>query len=339
VAFPDHALEHAQDVARTLLGSPVEVWPVLAGGRNSRIYRVRRGHEEFALKQYPASGPDRHDRLTVEVGALQLMECFRLDNVARVVGVDRARGYALLTWINGAPISQPCDADVDAALAFLATIHALRRTAGARALPLAAEACLAGVEIERQVQRRLSVLKALPEGELLTFLENSFVPAYRGAVERAKRDTEAAGLDFAAELPQEKRSLVPSDFGFHNSLRRPDGTLAFFDFEYFGWDDPVKLTADILLHPGVPVNQTHRRRFRLGAERLYGTDPTFVSRLRAYVPLFAMRWTLILLNEFVPERWHRRVLAGVSVDWEAAKRRQLALARDMISSSSRVVRD
>jgi hypothetical protein len=326
-------------VARSLLGATVEVRLVRAGGRNSRIYRVRRGPQGFALKQYPVSGHDHRDRLAVEVGALQLMEGCRLDNVARVVGVDRDRGYVLLTWIDGAAVSEPSDADVDAALAFLSTIHALRRTAGASALPLAAEACLAGVEIERQVQQRLAALQALQERELLTFLENSFIPAYHGAVERTKRDTEAAGLDFAAELPQEKRSLVPSDFGFHNSLRRPDGTLAFVDFEYFGWDDPVKLTADILLHPGVPLGQTHRRRFRLGAERLYGVDTMFASRLRAYLPLFAMRWTLILLNEFVPERWHRRVLAGVSVNWKAAKRRQLALARDMISSSSRIAQD
>src|ERR1700680_1391707 len=52
----------------------------------------------------------------------------------------------------------------------------------------------------------------------------------------AGTDRTAAGLAFDAELPQEWRSLVPSDFGFHNSLRRPDGSLAFLDFEYFGWD-------------------------------------------------------------------------------------------------------
>ena len=71
-------------------------------------------------------------------------------------------------------------------------------------------------------------------------------------------------------MPHEWRSLVPSDFGFHNSLRRPDGSLAFVDFEYFGWDDPVKLTADILLHPGRPLAAPQRRRFRAAAARLYG---------------------------------------------------------------------
>ena len=86
---------------------------------------------------------------------------------------------------------------------------------------------------------------------------------------------QAAGLDFAAELPQEWRSLVPSDFGFHNSLRRADGTLAFVDFEYFGWDDPVKLTADILLHPGQAARPPQRRRFRAAARAALWRGPQF----------------------------------------------------------------
>ena len=149
---------------------------------------------------------------------------------------------------------------------------------------------------------------------------------------QAQRRAGAAGLAFDAELQQEWRSLVPSDFGFHNSLRKPDGSLAFVDFEYFGWDDPVKLTADILLHPGRPLLPPQRLRFRQAAMRLYGGDPAFAARLSAYLPLFGLRWVLILLNEFIPERWQRRVLAGETGSWGEVKARQLAHARDFLSA-------
>jgi hypothetical protein len=138
----------------------------------------------------------------------------------------------------------------------------------------------------------------------------------------------AIGLDFDTVLQQEKRSLVPSDFGFHNSLRRPDGTLAFFDFEYFGWDDPVKLTADVLLHPGTPLMLPRRQQFRHAAECLYGRDATFRLRLDALYPLFGLRWALIVLNEFLPDRWRRRVMAGAAGSWAVTKQRQLARARE-----------
>src|SRR6202041_3384794 len=138
-------------------------------------------------------------------------------------------------------------------------------------------------------------------------------------------------FSFDTELPDEWQSLVPSDFGFHNSLRRPDGALAFLDFEYFGWDDPVKLTADILLHPGRPLELPQRERFRQAATRLYGGDPAFATRLPAYQPLFGLRWVLILLNEFIPERWQRRVLAGETGSWSDVKVRQLSHAREFLA--------
>ena len=46
------------------------------------------------------------------------------------------------------------------------------------------------------------------------------------------------------------RALSPSDFGLHNALRTKDGQLRFIDFEYFGWDDPVKLVSDTAIQPG-----------------------------------------------------------------------------------------
>ena len=81
--------------------------------------------------------------------------------------------------------------------------------------------------------------------------------------------------------------------------------MAFLDFEYFGWDDPVKLTADILLHPGQKLGLPLWRRFRDAAVGVYGDDRSFATRLAAFYPLFGLRWVLILLNEFIPERWHQ----------------------------------
>jgi hypothetical protein len=110
--------------------------------------------------------------------------------------------------------------------------------------------------------------------------------------------------------------------------------LAFLDFEYFGWDDPVKLTADIMLHPGCKLGSSLQKHFRRAALELYGDDRNFAPRLAAFYPLFGLRWVLILLNEFIPERWHRRVLAGAKESWAEAKARQLGLARELLASVS-----
>src|SRR5215831_5014189 len=82
-----------------------------------------------------------------------------------------------------------------------------------------------------------------------------------------------------------------------------------------------------------------RRRFRRAACQLFGADPFFSERLDAYLTLFGLRWVLILLNEFIPERWQRRVLAGTSINWADAKAMQLALASDFLATLPGKVRD
>ena len=328
------ALAEATEVAQALAGSSVEVSRLITGGRNSRIWRVASGERAFALKQYPSRRDDPRDRLNTEVGALRLMERYHIDMVPRVLGVDGEHGYALLSWIDGSDVAELSDADIDAAIVFLTAIHGLRATPWAAEQPPAAEACLCGREIEQQVQGRLARLRdtARDEHELIDFIDNFVAPRLAAESPKARHAATAAGLAFDAELPQEWRSLVPSDFGFHNSLRRQDGSLAFLDFEYFGWDDPVKLTADILLHPGRPLETNQRQRFRQAAVRLYGGDTVFAERLSAYLPLFGLRWVLILLNEFIPERWQRRVLAGETGSWSDVKARQLAHAREFLAA-------
>ena len=327
------ARDAALALARDLVGGPVAAIEPMRGGRNSRVFRVAAGGDTFALKLFPPPA-DGRDRLATEVAALRLMQGAGITTVARVIAADPARHGALLSWLDGEPIEMPSDADIDAAAAFLAALHALRAGAGTRGFHrLAAEACLSGREVERQIRARLAALRALDAAEpaLARFLDQAFAPALTASLARAERAFAAAGLDFATPLPQEQRSLVPADFGFHNCLRGGDGRLSFVDFEYFGWDDPVKLTADMLHHPGTPLGRPQAARLRAAMQRIYGDDPAFAPRLAALFPLFGLRWALILLNEFLPDRWQRRVAAGDTEPWEAAKARQLARARDLMA--------
>jgi len=327
-----HLSPPADDIVRSLVGAPITDLVPIRRGRNSGVYRVRSRGSTFALKRYPSRLGDAHDRLTTEVDALRLMRQHKLDAVPNVIALDRDHGLVLLSWIGGSPVIAVDNFDVDQAVRFLTAVHMLRQTCSFAEDRHAAEACLAGAEIERQIAARLKRLAELPAAEesLHEFLQTSFRPAFDQLVALARGRMRGHGLDFDTILPQEQRTLVPSDFGFHNMLRRPDGTLAFFDFEYFGWDDPVKLTADVLLHPGTPILLPQRQRFRHALEGLYGQDPTFRPRLNALYPLFALRWALIVLNEFLPDRWHRRIMAGARETWEAAKQEQLAQAHQYL---------
>jgi aminoglycoside phosphotransferase (APT) family kinase protein len=326
VTGADGALERPHAIARSLLGGPVDVLCPVNGGRNSRVYRIEYAGCTYALKQYPPRDTDPRDRLGTEAAALGLMQRHGIDRIPRLLAMDRQQGFALLTWLEGMPVTALHEADVDAAAEFLAALHALRRAGEFAPEHLASEACLSRGEIVRQLEMRFARLRtaAANETELQTFLDGPYAAAF----EEVTRRTEVLEFDADAPLAPESRSLVPSDFGFHNSLRKTDGSLVFFDFEYFGWDDPVKMTADFMLHPGTRLPSELRRRFCGAAKAVYGADPWFARRLEAYYPLFGLRWVLILLNEFV--RTGAGGLAGATESWQASKERQLAKARQFL---------
>jgi len=112
--------------------------------------------------------------------------------------------------------------------------------------------------------------------------------------------------------------------------------LVFLDFEYFGWDDPVKLTADTILHPGMALTADQGTALKAGLVDLYDSASDFSARLERHFPLYVLRWCAIMLNEFLPAGWARRQQAG-ALDHGAAKIRQLAKVRDFLERHSRAL--
>lgn len=278
-----------RDVEAQVFGAP-------AGG-NSAVRRVEAGGDAHALKIYPPrTAADARDRLGVERLALELFARHGIRCVPRWLGADDAA--ARLEWIEGVPIIEPDAGDLDAALAFIADVKGLaaREPDGGASLPLASEACLSGVEILRQLDARRERLGARLSGV-------APVRARVRAEALARATYRNAGLHFATPLAPYHRCLVPADLGFHNALRETGtGRVVFFDFEYFGWDDPVKLAADFLLHPGHRLSAELAQRFADGMRGLFAADETFATRLQALLPLYAVRWALILLKAGQPER-------------------------------------
>jgi hypothetical protein len=75
-----------------------------------------------------------------------------------------------------------------------------------------------------------------------------------------------------------------------------------------------------------------RQKFFTTAADVYKVLPAFAARFERDAPLYGLRWALIVLNEFLPEVWQRRVAAG---DVPAAGTRQLAKVTALIERARR----
>lgn len=332
---PDSNAPAPRQIAETLAECPVRAVTPVRGGANNRVYRVECEEGRlFALKSYFRQANDPRDRLGTEIAALGFLHRHGIKVVPEIIASDSDAGFALFEWIEGEAVTQPDDGDIDSTLALTAQLRGLGEASDATDLLLASEACLSGAEVERQVKARLDSLRepAAGEPELARFLEHDFVPALKKAVDDVREGYHREGLDFGRDIDPDKRTLSPSDFGFHNTLRQQDGKLVFVDFEYFGWDDPVKLTADFLHHPGMTLTEAQKVRFQAGTAKIFEADASFQARLALLYPIIGLRWCMILLNEFLPERLSRRRFAESVGSEQGLRVQQLNKARAQLGA-------
>jgi hypothetical protein len=308
----------------------------IGGGRNSRIFRVSAPPgPSVAAKFFVRNTEERRRRSGVEFDAFRFLWDRGERCIPRPISLHPDQSCALYEFVDGRPVppGEVRGEDIDRSAAFLGRLKEIAGSIRQDQAPPAAEACFSIDEIEENLQLRLERLLTLPDREapypqLRTFLTERFRATAAKALAQARRRQKGA----PPALPKPDRTLSPSDFGFHNSIRRPDGSLVFVDFEYFGWDDPAKTISDFLLHPAMRLRSALQRRFVQGAFSVYGADANLAKRVESFYPLFGLKWCLILLNEFVPQDLTRRTFAGAdALAPAAARRRQLARAQRLLA--------
>ena len=335
----DERARQLSAIAARLLEVPAVELTALNGGANAAVFKVTAGDQTAVLKTYSEIAGDGRDRRRTEWQALQFLSDAGVTAVPRPLATDEASNLSLLTWCAGGPVTVVTDDHIDRAADFIARLADLRARPAAAALSAASEACLSAAALADQITHRHERLRreGVKHADFHRFLSDRLAPEIERALAAAEHAYDSRGWSFTAPLDPPTRSLSPSDFGFHNALLEADGRLTFVDFEYFGWDDPVKIAADVMLHPGMGLSADHGRRF---ADRLTavfgeadGPDPDFAARLAILRPLYALRWTLIILNEFLPDRWRRRRNAGVREAHATVLARQLGKAQAMLAKA------
>ena len=146
--------------------------------------------------------------------------------------------------------------------------------------------------------------------ELDQFLHDAFEPALNAYPREPDAALAVAGVGPKEGLPQRWQTHSPLDFALRNAGRGGDGRLTFMGFEYFGWYDLVRMVSDFLLHPGHHHDGDAKRQFMDGCRAVLGSELNFSDRLGALYYLTGLRWCMILLNKFLPERIAHRQVAG-----------------------------
>jgi len=332
----------ASEAVTRLLELDVSVVHPIAGGGNNKLYRVdTQAGETLVVKHYFRQLSDNRDRLGAEFDSLDFLWRNGVRQISCPRACDREKGIGIYDYISGEAASNATvsDDDIYQAVRFLGQLKELTELSEAEALPVAAEAGFSLDLLIDILYRRLARLQVveptLPlQKELCRFRDERLTPTLECMVQLTRSRRAADGFPSEALLKPHQRTLSSSDFGFHNAIRRPDGEIIFVDFEYFGWDDPAKTISDFLLHPAMALEPVRGGTFVAASLDVFG-DYDLADRLRTYYPLFGLKWTMIVLNEFLPEGWKRRLFSGVNTEnQEAYLRGQLEKAATLLVSAT-----
>ena len=209
---------------------------VVEGGGNSKIFKVATQDSDLALKVYPDLAFDARPRRANEWLALSLMHEVKMQT-PKPFATNKDLNWSLIEWFNGKSADGPDHARLRQAVDF---IRALKEVSSAirtnSSLGSATEACLTPIDVELQILNKLGYFRGVDDSDLQKFLEQVLMPMFYDSVKDARRLLEDG---YERQLGFGLWTLSPSDFGLHNSIITSTNDLVFYDFESFGWDDPV----------------------------------------------------------------------------------------------------
>jgi hypothetical protein len=293
--------EDCRELAQTMLNEKISKVQKIQGRGNSRIYQIKtEKNHVYALKYYPDLLLDPRNRLQTEVQTCHLLEEYHL--TPKVVAFDKDLNIAIFEWIDGESLQNVEEVHIDQALGFIEKLQKLNVSDFSQA---ASEACTSADQLFNQIEKRIKKLEPVENKLLQYFLKTVFKPLYQDVKKWSLQQWPVNNL--REILPKTKQTLSPSDFGFHNSILRSNGSLCFLDIEYFGWDDPVKLIADFIWHPAMNLNENQKNIWVRNGLKIFGNSQSLKARFHAAWPLYGMRWGMIMLNEFRKDGWEKKL--------------------------------
>jgi hypothetical protein len=330
ILITNWTLKDVKNMVKIVDNKELDSLEKLPGRGNSAIYKLylSNGQTE-ALKIYPTLS--FHDRLKSEFEGTKIFQKLGINNVLKPRFVNENLGVASYKWIEGESLLKYGKKELKNALSFIELLHIKSQSKLFANFPLAADACLKGEDIEMQINRRLVQLEDASKkyNELNQFINYDFKPLFFEITSWSK-NVWPSNEDFKISLKRKQLVLSPSDFGFHNSIRSKTGELIFHDFEYLGWDNPVKFISDFSHHAAMNLSSQLEKLWFFGVSEIYGED--LIDRLRASWPLYGLNWCLIILNEFKDDAWTRRCTA----DERKLNQREFQLSTQLTKSKNKL---
>jgi thiamine kinase-like enzyme len=311
----------------------------LSGGSNNQLYRIdtREGKRLLAKKYFP----DNRSRLEREYSVLTVLSDQSFNEVPFPVARLDELETGVYSFIEGQRVASSdfTHDHIEKIAAYLAKLHDVKRDAVSREIPMGFMSARSFSEVIALIRGRFAPfvgakLEIFPTNLRYFLKEEAVIELIESLLETFIRNHDAEHLD--RQLPSDDLRLTSVDFGAHNMLWRADGSLVVLDFEYGGWDHPLRVIADFLSHEkNQAMGSENMEYFVAEYLRRSPLSKEILRELNDYRYLSHLEWMMVYLSSMLPDKLARLAFAkGSSHDTEEYIERQIAKARERISRLS-----
>ena len=276
-------------------------------GKNSKIYKINTDKKKIILKSYYGK---KNLRIRKEFQFYKYLNQTNIDNVVTPIAFDFKNNLVALPYIVGNKIHKVQNKHIIQLSNFINKIN--QKNIYSRKIGLAVE----GINNRKNhitiCQNRINKLKLVDKKsaikkKLYLFLREKIIPTFK--ILKNKINDKKILYQSKYKLYKKDMIISPSDFGFHNVIESKK-KIFFFDFEYGGYDDPVKLICDFYCQPNQKVSIKQKEKFKKMIIKKYKNYKQLDYLISELLPIHHLKWCCIILNEFIPSKLSIRKHAG-----------------------------
>ena len=276
-------------------------------GKNSKIYKINTNKKKIILKSYYGK---KNLRIRKEFQFYKYLNQTNIDNVVTPIAFDFKNNLVALPYIVGNKIHKVQNKHIIQLSNFINKIN--QKNIYSRKIGLAVE----GINHRKNhitiCQNRINKLKLVDKKsaikkKLYLFLREKIIPTFK--ILKNKINDKKILCQSKYKLYKKDMIISPSDFGFHNVIESKK-KIFFFDFEYGGYDDPVKLICDFYCQPNQKVSIKQKEKFKKMIIKKYKNYEQLDYLISELLPIHHLKWCCIILNEFIPSKLSIRKHAG-----------------------------
>ena len=282
----------------------------IVAGKNNLVEKIFYKKKIFIYKKYLKDQGNgiNYSRYKSETSFINLLTSKNIKNLPLILATDPYSQENLFNFINGKKVKKITKKDIRQCINFIKKINFQISNKKISNFKMATEACISIDDHIKTAERRILMLSKFPKNYGIYKKTKKFInQELKEAFTISKNNIYQlfSKNEINEKLKEKELILSPSDFGFHNIIKK-NSKLYFFDFEYAGKDDPVKLMSDYICQPDYKLNISQINFFYRNILKMFKNKKKINKRFQAVINIHRIKWCCVILSEILSKQYFKR---------------------------------